>query len=127
MDNEPETYLFEAEAVRDDRSGLSIHAGFPNPSDDAKRMSLDFNQLLVRHATGTFVFRVNGEDWRRFGVWHGDLAVVDRLLDPRPRDLIVWYREGQTGFGISHFNKTPNGTVVWGVVTNIIHQFRNVQ
>jgi SOS-response transcriptional repressor LexA len=121
-----EAYAFEARQANSDQSGLSVHAGFPNPSNDARSLSLDFNHLLVRHPSGTFVFRVRGTDWRRFGIWDGDLAIVDRLLDPRPTDLVVWHQEGEPGFGISRVKQVPREAQSWGIVTSILHQFREL-
>jgi hypothetical protein len=121
-----ETYSFEAQPDTSDQSGLSIHAGFPNPSEDARALSLDFNQLLVQHPNSTFIFRIRGHDWRAFGIWDGDLAIVDRLLDPRSSDVIVWSEENTPGFGLSYSKSGPENASTWGVVTAIVHSFRKV-
>jgi SOS-response transcriptional repressor LexA len=121
-----ETYTYEAQQISNDQSGLSVHAGFPNPSDDAQALSLDFNQRLVQHPSGTFIFRVRGHDWSRFGIWDGDLAIVDRLLDPRSSDMVVWCEENTANFGLSRLKVMPDEATSWGVVTAIIHEFRKV-
>ncbi|HUC86861.1 MAG TPA: hypothetical protein VMR75_00845 [Candidatus Saccharimonadales bacterium] len=121
-----EVYAFEAQQAASDQSGLSIHAGFPNPSDDARSLSLDFNQLLVTHSSGTFVFRIRGQEWQSFSIWDGDIAVVDRVLDPLGSDLVIWSQESEVGFGLSRLRLIPEGATLWGVVTAIIHELRKV-
>lgn len=105
-------------------TGVSIHAGFPNPASDNRLQSLDFNQLLIEHTASTFTFRVAGNEWRALGVFDGDLAVVDRALDPRKNDIVVWWHEQETSFALSHTRDMPPDAATWGVVTAVIHQFR---
>lgn len=106
----------------DEHEGVSIHAGFPNPAADKNLISLDLNQLLVRRATSTFLFRVRGEASKDYGIFDGDVAVVDRALDPRKTDLVIWWNDD--AFRITHYGEVDSGSTVWGVVTSTIHQFR---
>ncbi len=103
-------------------NGVSVHAGFPNAADDSRLQALDLNRLVVEHPNSTFYFRVAGDEWNTQGVFHGDIAVVDRGLDPRPSDIVAWWRENQ--FALSVCAHIPGGATVWGVVTATIHQFR---
>jgi SOS-response transcriptional repressor LexA len=121
-----ELYTFETQQVADDQSGLAVHSGFPNPSQDATCLSLDFNQLLVQHPSGTFVFRIRGHDWSKYGIWDKDLAIIDRLLDPRSSDMVVWTEDGSSSFGLSQCKMMPDEATLWGVVTAIVHEFRKV-
>lgn len=104
--------------------GVSVHAGFPNPATDKSLRSLDLNQLLIEHSVSTYYFRIRGEQWKDIGILDGDIAIVDRALDARPGDLVVWWRDGDDSFSISTPKTMPQDTVGWGVVTATIHQFR---
>lgn len=104
-----------------DRDGVSVHAGFPNPATDKSLGSLDLNQLLVRRTASTFLFRVRGAAGEEFGIFDGDIAVVDRALDPRKADLVIWWSEDE--FRIAKFTNLKSPTI-WGVITSTIHQLR---
>lgn len=102
---------------------IVTHAGFPNPALDKSLGSLDFNQLLIERPLSTYIFRISGNEWTRIGIFDRDIAVVDRALDPRPHEPVVWWNE-QGLFSISASKDVPSGSIVWGVVTSVIHQFR---
>ncbi|HYH75716.1 MAG TPA: S24 family peptidase [Candidatus Saccharimonadales bacterium] len=104
--------------------GVSVHAGFPNPATDQSLHSLDFNQLLIQHTASTYMFRIEGSQWEDAGVFDGDIAIVDRALDPRKTDTVVWWQDGPEAFAVSPYKQVPTGATVWGVVTASIHQFR---
>lgn len=101
-----------------------MHAGFPNPATDQRLHTLDFNQLLVQHTASTYMFRVQGSEWEAAGIFDGDIAVVDRALDPRKTDVVLWWDESGGEFAISKHSAMPRAASVWGVITATIHQFR---
>lgn len=105
-----------------DQAGVSEHAGFPNAATDTSLAALDLNQLLIRHSVSTYLLRLRGNQWENVGIFDGDILIVDRALDPRRSDLVVWWHENS--FAVSHFQHTPATAVFWGVVTTIIHQTR---
>lgn len=69
----------------------SIMAGFPSPADDYQHDSLDFNHDLIRHPEATFYGKVEGDSMIDAGICDGDIAVIDRSLEPRHGDVIVGY------------------------------------
>ena len=105
-------------------TGISVHTGFPNPATDTSLRSLDLNQLLISHSASTYFFRVRGDEWETAGVFDGDVAIVDRVLDPRATDTVVWWQEAGETFAISRYKAVPETATVWGVITATIHQFR---
>jgi SOS-response transcriptional repressor LexA len=105
-------------------TGVSVHAGFPNPAADKNLSSLDLNQLLIQHVHSTFLFRIRGQEWESLGIFDEDVAVVDRAIDARKSDLVVWWSEGGDEFAISSYKVMPASANVWGVITSVIHQFR---
>lgn len=111
--------LLDGEAVR-------VHAGFPNPAADRLssrgHLALDFNQLLVRHPSSTYIFRISGNSWTEQGLLNGDIAVIDRALAPQPHDLIIaWQNDA---FIISLYKNLAEGELPWGVITSVIHTLR---
>lgn len=106
--------------------GVSVHTGFPNPATDSSLHTLDFNQLLIQHTASTYMFRVRGSEWQGAGVFDGDIVVVDRALDPRKTDVVLWWDEPTGEFAISKLSQMPKAASLWGVITATIHQFRTL-
>ena len=69
----------------------NIKAGFPSPADDYLRDSLAFNRDLIKNPEATFYGRVSGDSMRDAGINDGDIAVIDRSLQPTDGDVIVAY------------------------------------
>lgn len=69
----------------------NIKAGFPSPADDYLRDSLDFNRDLIKNPEATFYGCVSGDSMRDAGINEGDIAVIDRSLQPTDGDVIVAY------------------------------------
>jgi len=105
--------------------GVSVHSGFPNPAADrqerGQRLALDINQLLVKHPSSTYLFRVAGHHFSDQGIYDGDVAVIDRALRPRPADLVVAWQTG--GSTLCRYGQLGPEDQVWGVVAAVIHQY----
>jgi hypothetical protein len=108
----------------DEQQGVNVHAGFPNPAADKSLGNLDLHQLLVQRPASTFLFRIEGSVWQALGVFDGDIAVIDRALDPHKNDVVTWWHAQAGEFALSHFGDMPAEASVWGVVTASVHQFR---
>lgn len=72
-----------------------IKAGFPSPAEDYLHDSLDFNRDLIRHPEATFYGRVDGDSMVDAGICDGDIAVIDRSVEPQHNDVIVAYVNGE--------------------------------
>ncbi|KAB0681310.1 LexA family protein [Aureimonas leprariae] len=70
-------------------------AGFPSPADDFLDESIDLSRLLIRNAPATFLWKVDGSSCIEFGIFDGDLLVVDRSHDPRNGDVVVAIVNGE--------------------------------
>jgi DNA polymerase V len=109
-----------------DGDGVSVHTGLPNPALDSRSqdqaLALDFNHLLVRHPSSTYLFRISGHGWADQGIFDSDVAVVDRALQAGPNDLLVAWRGGDTL--ICRQSQLEPTDQPWGVVTAVIHAFR---
>ena len=116
---------YNAESLRE-TEGVSVHSGFPNPATDTSLRTLDLNKILVAHSASTYFFRVRGRDWEDSGIFDGDVAIVDRALDPRPADVVLWWGGTHGQFSVSTYKRMPSDAALWGVITSTIHQFRKV-
>lgn len=105
-------------------SGVSEHTGFPNPATDTRLNALDLAKLLVRHPSSTFYLRVDGDSGQDHGIFDQDIIVVDRSLEAKKSDLVIWWDEA--GFAISLASHLGKGVVPWGIITHTIHAFRGV-
>lgn len=110
--------------AREQQDGVSVHSGFPNPAIDARLGGLDFNKLLITHSASTYMFRVRGNEWEGTGVFDGDIAVVDRALDPQKNDVVLWWHEAASEFAITSYGAMPKEASLWGIITATVHQFR---
>ena len=106
--------------------GISVHSGFPNPALDrlgqAPRLALDLNQVLVQRPSSTYLFHIAGHRWSDQGIQDGDIAIIDRGLQPRPDHLVTIWRDDN--FIICRQRHLEAGETAWGVLSAIIHQYR---
>jgi len=116
-----EPYGTDAEGNTETGTSVTIHAGFPNPAAERTGSPLSLDKLLVRHPSSTYFFRVRGHSWHDQGVFDGDVAIIDRALSPRERQLVVWWQPSGE-FVLSRFDHA-NRQNIWGTITAIIHPF----
>jgi DNA polymerase V len=105
-----------------DGTDVSVHSGFPNAADDSRLQALNLHTLLILHPNSTFYFRITGDAWNQEGIFHDDIALIDRGIDLQAHDVVVWWHEDE--FAISRAARLPKNANVWGVVIAIIHQYR---
>ena len=113
-------------------AGQSVKAGFPSPAQDYMEGEIDLNEVLIRHREATFYVRISGDSMTGAGILDGDLAIVDRQIEPSNGNKPSKIRSNQSGtFGwLIPWNKayTPirvdetNRFMIWGVVTYVIHR-----
>ena len=102
-------------------TSVAVHAGFPNPAAERAGIPLSLDKLLIKHPSSTYFFRIRGHNWHHYGVFDGDIAVIDRALTPRERELVIWWQEGSE-FVLTPFEHASHQNT-WGTVTAIIHSF----
>jgi DNA polymerase V len=115
-----------------------ISAGFPSPAMDFMDVSIDLNQLMIKHPSATFFGRVQGTSMLGAGISDGDLLVIDRSLSPANNKIAVCFIDGE--FTIKRIQKEvdccwlmpanekykpikvtkDNDFLVWGMVTHVI-------
>ena len=77
-----------------------VRAGFPSPADDFIEEEIDLQRLLIVNRPATFLVRVAGDSMVGARLFDGDLAVVDRSLDPRDGDVVVVDVDGDRSFKV---------------------------
>lgn len=120
---EPENDAHAYDASKDTGTSVQVHSGFPNPAAERQGAPLSLDKLLIKHPSSTYFFRVRGHSWHRYGVFDGDLAIIDRALTPRNSELVVWWQESGE-FMLSPFQRSDRQNI-WGTITAIVHPFVN--
>ena len=73
----------------------SASCGFPSPADDYMDRPLDFNELIVLNPPATFAVRIQGESMIGIGFFPGDVAVVDRSIEPSNGCVVLACLDGE--------------------------------
>jgi repressor LexA len=66
-----------------------VHAGLPNPIDDAPTDALTLDDYLIDHPSQTVLVRVKGDSMQDAGILEGDLVVVEKRSAARRGDIVV--------------------------------------
>ena len=106
------------------QSGVSTHAGFPNAAVGSSSRQIDLTRLLIKHPSATYLMRLDSNEWSDRGMFAGDIIIIDRSLEAKGRDIIIWWEGDQ--FTMGAFKDAPKNTEIWGTVTSVIHNFRGV-
>ncbi len=74
---------------------VAVSAGFPSPADDFMETPLDIREHLIKHPSATFFARAEGDSMTGFGIFSGDLLIVDRALQPQHGDVVIAAIDGE--------------------------------
>ena len=120
----------------------SVKAGFPSPAQDYMEGEIDSTRFwfAIVRPLSMYVFQAIACRMQAF--FDGDLAVVDRQIEPSNGNFVIAFVDGE--FTIKQFKMDESGTfgwlipwnsdfspirvdetnrfMVWGVVTYVIHQ-----
>ncbi len=119
-------------------AGARAPCGFPSPADDYLDSPLDFNELLIRNPAATFAVRLASDSMTGAGLFPGDIAIVDRSVEPTNGCIVVALLDGE--FTVKRYERRAGGVrlraenpafadievgegrafEVWGVVTRSI-------
>src|SRR5216683_1679779 len=66
-----------------------VHAGLPNPIDDAPADALTIDDYLIERPSQTVLVRVKGDSMIDAGIFDGDLAVVEKRSAARRGDIVI--------------------------------------
>lgn len=117
----------------------TVETGFPSPATDHLEERLNINEHIVNRPASTFYSRVRGHDYEEFGIYDGDILVIDRSLAPRHNSIVMmamdgefkicrvqeikgdWFVRTATNKKIPIHFENERETAIWGRVTHIIH------
>nr|MDK2851012.1 polymerase [Candidatus Cloacimonadota bacterium] len=117
-----------------------VPAGFPSPATDYTEKELDLNERLLVHKKHTYFMEVDGYSMVGAGIFPGDLAIVDRALEPATKNVVVALVDGEFMIKRLVIEKgeywlVPENEefqpikiteeadfIIWGVVTYVIHR-----
>lgn len=120
-----------------------VSAGYPSPVDDNLEASLDLNQHLIENPATTFLVKTSGDSMKNVGINSNDILVVDRSIEPKHSSIVIAALNGELTVKRLHIEgknitlKAENPEypsiqiteemdfVIWGVVTSVIHEFKN--
>jgi SOS regulatory protein LexA len=112
---------------------------FSTPITSNADLGLDIGSYLVKKPSSTFFMKAGDGELSRFGIFRGDLLVVDRSLQPQNKSIVVVSLDGELLIKRILISKhttyltpwstrskllriTPeNNFEIWGVVTHNIH------
>ncbi|MDR1232333.1 MAG: hypothetical protein LBK61_13145 [Spirochaetaceae bacterium] len=63
--------------------------GMASPAQGYEAKTLDFNRLLVKNPSATFVWRMESNDMAGMGIPAGSMLVVDRSAEPRSGAFVI--------------------------------------
>ena len=87
---------------------IGVRAGFPSPAQDFAEHTLDFTRDFVPNPDSTFYARVRGASMKDEGIHDGDIAVIDKALEPKHGSLVVALINGD--FTLKRFHR-KNGKI----------------
>ncbi len=117
----------------------SVPAGFPSPATDYTEKELDLNERLIVHRKHTYFMEVDGYSMIGAGIYPGDLAIVDRAIEPTSNKVVIAIVDGEFMLKRLIIKKgeywlVPENDefqpvqitedadfIIWGVVTYVIH------
>lgn len=67
----------------------SVRAGLPFTPQQEPARTVEIDRFLIEHPNSTFLVRVKGDSMRDAGIVEGDIAVVDRSLEPKNGDIVI--------------------------------------
>jgi DNA polymerase V len=119
-----------------------VRAGFPSPAEEYIEAKLDLNVHLIPHPNSTYIVKIEGDSMTGAGIYSGDMAIVDRSLEPKNQDIVIAVvdqeitikRLVKTKQGITLCAENPNfepisfsneqELTIWGVVVHTIRSMK---
>jgi len=69
--------------------------GFESPAKEYIDVALSLDQLLISHSSATFFAQAKGSSMTAYGIFSGDLLIVDRAASPTRSDIVVAALNGE--------------------------------
>jgi len=72
-----------------------METGFPSPAHGYEGKPIDFNLILIRHPSATYVMEMAGHALESKGICPKDWLIVDRSGKPRPEAVVIAEYQGE--------------------------------
>ncbi len=72
-----------------------VSAGFPSPADDYLEGRLNIHTHLVKKPASTIFMEAPDDSMVEFGIFQGDMLIVDQSLKPQNNKMVVVDFEGE--------------------------------
>ena len=66
-----------------------IEAGFPNAAEEEVLDTMNLDSYLIGNRAATYILHVKGDSMRDAGILEGDLAIVERGVEPKVGDIVI--------------------------------------
>ncbi|WGT30141.1 LexA family protein [Pseudomonas marginalis] len=117
---------------------FQVPAGFPSPAADHIEQHISLDEVLNIRAPHVYLVMITGESMQGVGIFEGDLAIVDRSIEPAHGHIVVallnndpmckrLYKRGKEVILLSENPKYPARYVlegdelsIWGVITSTV-------
>ncbi|OPA89701.1 peptidase S24 [Pseudomonas fluorescens] len=115
-----------------------VPAGFPSPAADHIEQHISLDEVLNIRAPHVYLVMITGESMQGIGIFEGDLAIVDRSIEPAHGHIVVALlnnapmckrlcKRGKEVILLSENPKYPARYVlegdelsIWGVITSTV-------
>ncbi|PYC25297.1 peptidase S24 [Pseudomonas jessenii] len=67
----------------------SVPAGFPSPAADHIEAHISLDEVLNIRAPHVYLVSISGDSMQGAGIFEGDLAIVDRSIEPVHGNIVV--------------------------------------
>ena len=122
---------------------FKVPAGFPSPAADHIEKQISLDQVLNIRAPHVYLVSIDGDSMQGAGIYSGDLAVVDRSIEPVHGNVVVallnndpickrLYLREKSVVLQSENSKYPDRHVlegddlsIWGVITHTVRSHGN--
>ncbi len=121
----------------------NIQAGFPSPADSYLEAVISLDDICIQNPSSTILGRIKGDSLKDIGIYEGDIAVIDKSLQPKNCDLVVCAIDGEFTAKILQIDKDGIKLIaanqqfkpivieeftkfqVWGVITFVIQDIKS--
>lgn len=93
--------------------------GFPSPAQGYEDKGFDLNKTYIKHPAATVFMTVDTTKYTRFGIYNGDLLIVDRSKKAAQNSLVVYTTD--CDFNIGRVYTIQDECQITGVITHVIH------
>ena len=121
----------------------NIQAGFPSPADSYLEAVISLDDICIQNPSSTILGRIKGDSLKDIAIFEGDIAVIDKSIQPKHSDLVVCAIDGEFTAKILHIDNPGIKLIaanpkfqpiiieeftefkVWGVITFVIQNIKN--